>query len=218
MTQQETTLTALIDHLESQVKQARKAADIDPLLTLTAAAMDQLEQAANDPATAAADRERAQKSAKKLGYNAAADVWPFWDNPPPARTQQQLRAARAIAVRVADLSAVLPQTPTQAGNAPWLIGAFDLALGDLPSAQSHFSAARSHFEPVPEMKLLAEGYQALAGDPAASPLETTIQTLTTSALPHAKDLAEQLLTAAASIQALTASLRAQRSNPSFQRP
>lgn len=191
---------ALIDHLESQVKQARKAGDMDPLLSLTAAAMDQLEQAANNPAATQADRERAQNSARKIGYNAAADVWPFWENPPSPRTTEQLRAARAIALRVAALSAALPQTPTQAGNAPWLIGAFDLALGDLPAAQSHFAAARTHFTPVPEMKFLAEGYQALAGDPTAPPLETTIQTLTTSGLPDAKDLADQLETAQKAIK------------------
>ena len=211
MTQPQDTLTTLIDRLESDLKQARKAQNIDSLLTLTASAMDQLEQAASHPELPHADRQRAQNTAKKCGYNAAADAWPFWDSPPPTRTPESLLAARAIAVRVAALTAALPPSPQQLGNAAWLIGAFNLALGDLPSAQHHFQSARTHFEPAPEMKLMAEGYLALAGDPTVPALETTIQTLTTSALPNAKDLAEQIKTAATS-------WRAQRSHPSPQSP
>jgi len=182
------------------VKQARKAGDITQLLTITAAAMDELEQAANIPDRAAADRQRAQNAAKKLGYNAAADVWPFWDSPPLTRTPENLSAARAIAVRVAALTDALSPNPQQLGNADWLIGAFDLAIGDLRSAQTHLQSARTHFEPAPEMRLLTEGYLALAGDPTVSTLETTIQTLTTSTLPHAKSLAEQLVTAQKAIK------------------
>jgi len=203
MPQPDTTLTTLIEHLESLVKQARKAGDIPPLLTLTARALDQLEQAAARPDITPADRQRAQNTARKLGYNAAADAWPFWDAPPPTRTAKDLKTARAIALRAAAVTAALPHNPKQLGNAAWLIGAFDFALGDLPSAQTNFAAARAHFADFPEMKLLAEGYLARAGGQETAPLETTIQTLKNANFPHAAELAEQLVTAEkASKQAL----------------
>jgi hypothetical protein len=182
----------LTARLESEVKAVRKAGDIRQLLRVANQAMESLAQAASAPGCPAADKLAAHKAAKRLGYNAAADVWPGWDFPPPPRDASQLAAGQALARRVSDLVALLPPDGKQSGNAAWLIGAFDLALGNQAAAIDNFRAAQAHFDTAPEMALLAEGYRAIAGDSAAPPIESIMATLAASGLRHALGLCDQL--------------------------
>ncbi len=145
--------------LEASVNAARAAGDIPALIALAASAIDQLEPLA---ATTTGDaRIDTLKTCKRIGYNAAADIWPGWETG-ISRTKAELAAGRRLAERSAGFVTQLEQGPVQQGNAAWLTGAFDLAQGDFPAARRQFQHAADLFTAEPDMALMAQGYDAIA--------------------------------------------------------
>jgi len=189
-----TGFTETVTALEATVKAARKAGDVAALLPLAADSIAQLESlvaTVTDPA----DQKSALSLARRIAYNAAADAFSGWEVPPPARTEAELLAARALATTCADLDIRIAASPKHHANSSWLIGAMDLALGHREAAVTAFRKAETLFAEAPEMAMLNAGYRAIAGDADAPAFETTCSNLVNSGLPHAGALRDQLVVA-----------------------
>ncbi len=159
--QQQTPLEVAAE-LDLALRLVRKAGDIPALLAQAADAINTLEQQAAAADLAEADRTPLLQTARRIGYNAAADAWPGWENPAPPRTKSELVAAKTLALRTAALSRRLGEDDFKLGNAAWLIGACELALGDAAAALAAFRASADHFKDHADMRLLAAGYAAIA--------------------------------------------------------
>jgi hypothetical protein len=181
--------------LEAEIKQARKQGDIPARLAAGAAAIAELEAAAAGAPVVA--REAPLKLAMRIGYNVAADVYPGWE-PGVARTEAELEAAQMLARQSAGFVAQLGLGPMQRGNAVWLLGALDLALGNRGAASAAFAQAAEIFAPLPEMRLMALGYAAIAG--GGDGLEEILAALGALGTEDAGETREQLLTARAIFQ------------------
>src|ERR1700761_7457262 len=108
--------------LETRVSEARKRGDILTLLEVASPAMDVLEAAA--PAGPAAlnrplpeDEMKALNAARRIGYNAAADVWPGWEIGASPRSDADLQAAQTLARRSSALVDRLDLGAVARGNA-----------------------------------------------------------------------------------------------------
>jgi hypothetical protein len=186
-------LTDEITALEAAIKAARKAGDIAALLPLAAETIRQLESLA---ATASpSDQKNLLSAARRIAYNAAADAFPGWESPPPARTKGELLAARDLSIKCAELDVRIAASAKHQANAAWLVGAMDLALGARAAAVTAFRKAESLFAETLEMAMLNAGYRAIAGDADAPAFVTTCTTLANSGLPHAAALRDQLVVA-----------------------
>jgi hypothetical protein len=186
----------MVAEFDLAIRLARKAGDIPALLAQAGGAMTALEQCAATPEIAEADRETLLQTARRIGYNAAADAWPGWETPPPARTKTELTTAKTIAARTAQVSQQLGEDDFKLGNAAWLIGACDLALGDPAAALAAFRDSALRFKGFPDMHLLASGYSAIArgnGDD----LNAAIAALEALGTEDSTALAEQLRVAKA---------------------
>jgi hypothetical protein len=196
----DTGLEDLAQRLDAEMKQARKTGDITALIAATGRAIDRLEAAiAAVPDTPEDQRRAALQAAKRIAYNSAADIYPGWEAG-ITRTQAEIEAGMALARRCRDLTARLGLDGGQAGNAVWLIGAFHLAGGANPEAAAAFRQAAGHFAEEPEMRLMAEGYVAIAhlaaceaGGTAA--LQDRLDALTALGTEDAIFLRDQLVTA-----------------------
>jgi hypothetical protein len=158
-------MTDLVRHLEGGVNEARKRGDVRTLLELATAAMDRLDAAAGAASqTFDENQVMALKAALRIGYNAAADVWPGWEVGTPARSDAQLQAAQTLAQRSSSIVERLSLGSVKRGNAIWLIGALDLARGRVKEAFEAFGAAAGFYFDAPAVKLLSEGYMAIAAE------------------------------------------------------
>ncbi len=171
--------------LDLAVRLARQAGDIPALLHIARDAIDRLQ---------ALGGATALQTARRIAYNAAADAWPGWEFPPPARTEAELAAAQDLARRCAALTERLEEDALKRGNAAWLVGALDLARGDAAAASAGFREAAELFDGLPEMKLMAEGYTAIAAK-AAPDFAGAIAGLEAIGTEDATGLREQLLVA-----------------------
>src|SRR5437868_1710805 len=160
-----------VDHLVHQIDEARRRGDLDHLLNAARDAVDQLMASApeaDDPLEVA--HIRALEAARRIGYNAAADVWPGWSIDAPPRSPSQLLAAHKLAERSKALVERLGKGPKERGNALWLIGAHELAQGNYEKALHAFLGAAGEYESLPLPQLLTQGYIAITRDAAGSPL------------------------------------------------
>jgi hypothetical protein len=154
--------------LERQIGEARKIGDIRALLDIAGAAIDKLEAAAGTgPGALDETGVVALTAAKRIGYNVAADVWPGWEIGTPARSEAELTSAQALARRSSAFVNRLGLGAIHRGNAIWLIGALDLALGRRVEACKAFGAAATFCAEAPAMKLLSEGYAVIAAEASA---------------------------------------------------
>jgi hypothetical protein len=193
----------LVHDLERQVGEARRAGDIGMLLDVARAAIDKLEAMAGTVPGALDERGvAALTAASRIGYNAAADVWPGWDVATPARSEAELTAAQALARRSRAFVDRLGLGAITRGNAIWLIGALDLALGRRREACEAFGTAAAFYAGAPAQKLLSEGYVAIAAEASAmSPSESearfasVMTSLDQLASEDARAFRDQLLTA-----------------------
>jgi hypothetical protein len=196
----DTSLEDLVQQLDAKVKQARKSGDIAAILATAGPAIDQLEAAiAAAPDAPEDQRLAALQAAKRIAYNTGADVYPGWEAG-VTRTQAELDAGMALARRCRDLTARLGLGGAQAGNAIWLIGAFQLAGGATADAAAAFDEAAGHFAAEPEMRLMAEGYQAIADlktgkTGAGAALQSKLDALQAAGTEDAGFLRDQLVTA-----------------------
>jgi tetratricopeptide (TPR) repeat protein len=163
-----------VRNLESEVNEARKRGDIPSLIAIASAAMDKLEAAAGTArGTLDENQFLALKAAKRVGYNAAADIWPGWEIAAPTRSEAELQSAQALAQRSSALVDKLNQGPVEHGNAIWLIGALYLARGRYEEALEAFRAATRFYADAPVVKLLSEGYMAIAAELSSTVKGTT---------------------------------------------
>lgn len=161
-------ITDLARDLEREVSQARKLGDVRNLLEVAKTAIDRLEAAAGAAGRVLdEDQVMALNTARRIGYNAAADVWPGWEIGAPARSEEELEAAQALARRSSLLVERLGLGTVQRGTAIWLIGAFDLARERRREALTAFSSAADFYADAPLLKLLSEGYMAIAAEVSA---------------------------------------------------
>lgn len=147
--------------LVNYVKEARRGGHPQTILAVAGAAADLIEQRAGECLN---DEQRsALAAAQKFTYNAAADCWPGWSVPAPAIDEPTLARALEMSRRSARLVERLGLGRVQRGNAAWLSGAFELALGRLADASASFSIAHQHFiaGEAPGPALLTEGYIAI---------------------------------------------------------
>jgi tetratricopeptide (TPR) repeat protein len=154
-----------VRNLEYEINAARKRGDIPALIDIASAAMDHLEAAAATAQGALDENQTlALTAAKRIGYNAAADIWPGWDVATPTRSDAELQSALALAQRSSILVDRLNQGPMQHGNAIWLIGALHLARGRYEEALEAFRAAARFYSDAPAVKILSEGYMAIVAE------------------------------------------------------
>jgi hypothetical protein len=158
-------MTDLAHDLERNVNEARKLGDVRTLLEVANAAVDQLETAAGVAHGLLNEGQlKTLKAAQRISYNVAADVWPGWEIGLPARSEAELEAAQALARRSSVLVEQLDQGTLKRGTATWLIGAFDLARDKRKEAFAAFGRAARFYADAPAVKLLAEGYMAIAAE------------------------------------------------------
>jgi hypothetical protein len=181
--------------LNADIKQARAAGDIPAMLAAAANAIATLEAAlAAAPEASAEDRSKILKTAQRIAYNVAADVYPGWEINTPARTGAELLAAQNLARQAQDFVEQTGGNPIQRGNATWLIAALDLALGQRTQAAAGFRAAATQFSSAPEMQLMAQGYALIAE--GAVGRDDVLIALTAIGSEDALELHSQLTTAA----------------------
>ena len=155
----------LAARLEADVNQARKSNNIEALISVANDALRQID----DLLTAApylSDEEKRSilQTAKRIGYNAAADIYPGWEVGTPARSQSELSAAVELARKSLAMVEKLDQGPMQQGNGIWLLGALNLARGQRDQALSAFQKAAELYEKggANEARLLSLGYAAIS--------------------------------------------------------
>ncbi|MGC8731456.1 MAG: hypothetical protein ACP5RC_04280 [Halothiobacillaceae bacterium] len=190
----------LAQQLDAELKEVRKTGEIAKILAATGPAIDRLEGAiAAAPGAPEDQRRAALQAAKQIAYNSAADIYPGWEAG-TTRTHAELEDGMALARRCRDLTARLGLDKGQAGNAAWLIGAFHLACGTNADAAAEFRQAARHFAEEPEMRLMAEGYLAIAQlaaceAGAAAALQDRLDALTATGTEDAIFLRDQLVNA-----------------------
>lgn len=166
-------LTELAHNLEREVNQIRKSGDVPAILALARPAVDTLDSTAGaERNTLTEEQISALQAARRIAYNAPADAWPGWELDTPARSSAELDAA------------------------------LNLARGSLTEALAAFHAAAGFFADAPAMKLLAQGYMAIAAERfGSSPVsetpkfEAVIAALDALGSDDAKELRDQLLIA-----------------------
>jgi hypothetical protein len=157
----------LVEQLEAEVKQARKRGNIKALISIANDALRQIDDLlTTDPYLYLSDEEKRSilQATKRIGYNAAADIYPGWEVGTPPRSEAELSAAVELAQKSSAAVDKLALGAIPQGNAIWLLGALDLARGQLVHARSAFQKAADLFEQggAPESKLLAVGYAAIS--------------------------------------------------------
>ncbi|KAH8651396.1 hypothetical protein BX600DRAFT_516966 [Xylariales sp. PMI_506] len=214
-------LSEVVSRWNAQIKEVWGNKETAATLTLVAAAADAIEQriGSKNDADWTEDERNALMAVKRFTYNAAADAWPGWeldtgtvldnDDDKPASeaaaaallAEGKRTAQRSVAVtRRLKLGDILEATGT------WLVGAFDLALGDLDAAVDGFADASQQYKhgSAPGLMLLADGYGVIAkGLRARQPpeniackLEEEVNTrLLTGGYEDGAEWAEQLRTA-----------------------
>lgn len=155
----------LVEQLEANVKEARKSGNIEALISVANDALRQIDDLlTSDPSLSDEEKRSILQTAKRIGYNAAADIYPGWEIGTPPRSKAELSAAVELARKSNAIVDKLGQGAIQQGNGIWLLGALDLARGQRDHALSAFQMAADLFEKgrAPEARLLAVGYAAIS--------------------------------------------------------
>jgi hypothetical protein len=178
-------MPALVARLQKQVAEARATGSPDLVLATANAAADEIERRIGVELTPASissltgPTRAALLAVKRMTYNAAADCWPGWLTTDQRPNHQQLLKALATARRSALLVQTLSLGPVQEGTANWLIGAFELVLGQFDQAVDLFTAAHERYVAAnaPGLALLTEGYLAITYKVGRRPMLVTTKTL-----------------------------------------
>jgi len=149
---------------ENQVKEARRKGDPEATLAIATTAADAIEQLIDKQTAWTEDEKSALTAVKRFTFNAAADAWPGWQVDGPLLDTHILTTAKGLAQRSTDWVEKLQLGAIQEGTGVWLIGGFDLALGQFDEALTRFSASSQlyHAASAPGLTLLTNGYEAMA--------------------------------------------------------
>jgi len=134
---------------------------------------------ATSPALDEPRRTELRGLAKTIAYNVSANLWPGW-NDGVALTAADLRTGLDLARLNLRLGVELKRGAEPMGHAHWLVGAHELAAGQLDRARAAFQESSRQFEAAnkPDAALMAQGYAALtAGPRVASPTDPALQEL-----------------------------------------
>ncbi|EFY84279.1 hypothetical protein MAC_09687 [Metarhizium acridum CQMa 102] len=190
-----------------KVKEARSRGDAAAAITAANYAADSIESQIGETINGSADENEALTAAQRFTFNVAADAWPGWQRDGPLLDKPTLLRAKHLALRSASLVDRLRLGPIQVGTGAWLVGAFDLVLGNFEEALARFSAAsdKYHAAPAPGLELLTSGYAVMArGLWASKPeadiagdLDRVIAQILAGSFEDREEWAEQLRTALA---------------------
>jgi hypothetical protein len=186
-------LSDLVVASQTRIAELRKAGNIGALLPAATAAADAIEQRVGD-GQSDADRQ-ALMVVKRFTYNAAADCWPGWSVSDEGVDSRHLEAGAELARRSLGLVRQLALGPMQEGTGTWLVGAFELALGQRAEALSTFASARDLFlvAKAPGLALLTEGYLVIAR--GGADLESVCARISAGGFEDGAEWVEQLRTA-----------------------
>ncbi len=166
------TLAELVARLRRQLRSVgAAAAGPQAILAAANAAVDALESRVGPAGPVLTDIERsALVAAQEISFNAAADCWPGWEDNPAKRpcSEVDLRGGLDLARRSFDLVHRLQLGALREGTAHWMVGAYQLALGQIDAAVAAFSVAvaRHQVAGAPGLLLLGRGYIAIAYEAA----------------------------------------------------
>ena len=187
-------LSDLVASWRARITELRQSGDLGALVSAAKVAADAIEQrVVVDAALSDADQQ-ALLAVKRFTYNAAADCWPGWSVSQEAADPRHLEAAFVLAQRSLALVRRLTLGPLQEGTGLWLVGAFELALGQRAEASATFSAARDLFlvANAPGLALLTEGYVAISH---GGGLESVCARIAAGGFEDGAECVEQLRTA-----------------------
>lgn len=161
---------------ESQVKDARRRGDPAATLAIATTAADSIEAEIGEHTEYTAPQRNALTTLQRFTYNAAADAWPGWQLNEPSLDESTVTKAKHLAERSAALVARLQLGDISEATGIWLVGAFDLALGNFDDAITHFSVASQQYRAgsAPGLELLTRGYTVIANGLQAQKSKTEI--------------------------------------------
>ena len=197
-------LPAFIARQEDALNRARKAERGAQLIESAKDAAEAIRARVPGPSQDLSYEERAALIAvKRMLFNAAADIWPGWSVDENRSSREELDDALDLARQSADLVEVLNLGKCQEGTAAWLVGAFELALGQIQDSLTSFSRAERLYADAaePALVLLTRGYSAIACEaggamPGCTPnLSEILEQLSAGNFEDGKDFCEQLRTA-----------------------
>jgi hypothetical protein len=148
---------------------------------------------------------RLKGRARAITFNAAANCWPGWDDEGVTIEDWHIAAGLSLAGLCLMLSRDLGLGAKAEGTAQWLVGALELALGDVASARATFAEAEQSNAALGDeapQRLMAQGYHALA-DKCAAPdshecaraLQQALERLRAAGPEHGQFFADQIETA-----------------------
>lgn len=193
-------LPAVVARQKEKFNQARKAGRVAQLIESAKEAAETIRARVPGSSQDLSDEERAALLAvKRMLYNAAADAWPGWTVDDNRRRREELTDALDLARQSADLVELLNLGKRQEGTAAWLLGASELALGQIEASLASFSRAERLYADAgePAKELLARGYSAIArevGDvmTGCTPnLSEILEQISVSNFSDSKDFCEQ---------------------------
>lgn len=197
-------LPALVARQEDNLNRARKAGPSAQLIACAKDAAEAIRARVPGSSQDLSDEERAALLAvKRMLYNAAADAWPGWTVDENRMSRKELVEAFDLARQSADLVEALNLGNRQEGTAAWLVGAFELALGQIQDSLTSFSRAERLYADAgaPAQELLARGYSAIAREaggltPGSTPiLSEILEQISAGNFSEGKAFCEQLRTA-----------------------
>jgi hypothetical protein len=197
-------LPAFVARQEDKLNRARKAERGAPLIESAKEAAEAIRARVPGPSQELSEEERAALIAvKRMLFNAAADTWPGWTVDDTRSSREELDDALDLARQSADLVEVLNLGKRQEGTAAWLVGAFELALGQIQDSLTSFSRAERFYADAdePALVLLARGYRAIACEAGgtvagcASNLSEILEQLSVGNFEDGEGFCEQLRTA-----------------------
>ncbi|MDP6442827.1 MAG: hypothetical protein QGG36_09185 [Pirellulaceae bacterium] len=103
-------------------------------------------------------------AAKRIAYNASANLWPGWRDPGVEPAKSDIAAGRDLARLNLRLAEELERDDVVFGNAHWLLGAHHLALAERDEARDQFDESARRFEAGGKDAFveMARGYRAIA--------------------------------------------------------
>lgn len=142
--------------------------------------------------------------AKQMAYNLSANAWRGWDDPGIVISPTEERVGFDLALLNLRLGRELQRGPEPLGNAHWLSGAYQMAIGNHSDAESEFLAAEEQFGLAgkPDQNTMCRGYRMLSRHLATpsdadcnSQFHQILQQLRDSGSEDGKFFSEQLETA-----------------------
>jgi hypothetical protein len=168
------TLSELVARHRRQCNSLRGVADQQAIITAANAAADAIEVRVDPAVPVLAEAERAALVAvQALIFNAAADCWPGWEITPdkPSVSKADLQGGLDLARRSSLMVQRLHLGALREGTAHWMVGAYQLALGQIDDAVSSLSLSVARYQDAgaPGLAWLARGYIAIAYETANRP-------------------------------------------------